>query len=160
MGELVQAESPAECLPIAGVQQIAVLDRGDGHPLAGEAFVPQRQQVVDGGKVIRRQRVIERTVDFDVEQRLPGIGRTVIADGSQMNGVSPGEKIVQGGDAADRRGQRRRDLRVADVCQVALAVGQHEPVDLGMQSFANRSGGSGKIDHQTVGVHAVDREAM
>ena len=54
------------------------------------------------------------------------------------------KKVVQRRYALDRRGERRRDFRVADVRDVLFAIRQHEVVNLSMEGLAHLRGGTEK----------------
>jgi hypothetical protein len=60
----------------------------------------------------------------------------------------------------DSCGQRRRDLRIANVRDMSLAVREHEVMNVGVQCLADLAGGTREINDQTVGVHAIDGKAV
>jgi hypothetical protein len=162
--ETLEAEGLAESEPIGFMGEVGVFDQGNGDAFAGKSTLPERQQIVDGREVIGADGIEGLSLILDVEVRmkvrLPLVGRGVIRNGTELNGVRLGEKIVQRSDAFDGGRERGGDLRIAHVGDVFFAVRQNQVVDLGVERFTNLRGGSGEVDHQAIQVDAIDRKAV
>ena len=148
--ELVETEGLAELRPVAGTQQIAVFDGGNGHTLARKALLPQRQKVVDGGEVVWGERVVDSPIKFYVEVRFPGVAGAIKTHRPESNGMRSRKEVMQRRDTLNRGRERGRNLRVADIRDVAFAIGQHQVVNFRMKCFADLGSGAGEVDHESV----------
>jgi len=93
--ETIQVEGVAELPPIGFMGEIGVFDQGNGDAFASEATVPERQNIVDGVEVVRAHGMERLSLILHVEVRMPLLSGGIIGHGAKLNGVRPGEKIVQ-----------------------------------------------------------------
>src|SRR6202000_1785201 len=131
-------------------------DHRDGDAFAGETLLPEREDVVDGGEVVGRDDVEGVVLDRDLETRLPLFFVAIEGDGFGLRVARAREEIVEGSDAGDYRSERGGDLRVAHVGDVAVAVGEREIVDLGVEGVADLRGGGADVDDHSIFVGLID----
>ena len=157
--EAIEREIFAESGPVLRIGEIGVFDERDGDGLAGEALLPEREDVVDGGEVVGGNDVEGVVLDCDLEARAPLFFVAIESDGFGLGVTRAREEIVERCDSGDYGSERGRNLRVAHVGDVVVAVGEREIVNLGAERVADLRGGGADVDDHSAFVGLIDGEA-
>ncbi len=136
---------------------VRVLDNRDALAGSVNAHIPEWRYIVDRREIVGTD---------DVAVRVLCVTRVLSGDRKSELGLRNGDfprrflsgddpeepahrlsaKVVQRIDAADCRRQRRRNLRIAGIGPVLLAV-DHVLVNCGMQRLLHLAGGAGELHH-------------
>ena len=134
--------------PICRGLNVRVFEHHDSLALSCNARAEQRIQVVDLGQIARNHQIT-------------GSKQTVVATGVLYPWLVHGMRleVVQCHHTGDRRGQRCRELWIAHVGDVLLAL-HIQVVNLRVEGFSYLTRGSGKVKHHAVRVLHIDLESM
>ena len=148
-------------MPVAGTVRagsavgVAVFYQDDRLALSRDTGRVERIQVVDGLGILRRDEVAVGA-GFGWKSRV-----TATADSILPRRLVHGRRfeVIQGGNPLDDWRQRRRNLRIAHVGDMLLAV-DVKLVDLCVEGLAELGRRTREVDQDLAGVDLVDGKAM
>ena len=109
--ETIERKIFAEGGPVFGIGEIGVFDERDGDAFAGEALLPEREDVVDGGEVVGGDDVEGVVLNGDLEARAATFFRC-----DRRRWVWVGCGAGAGRNRGERRRRRSRELSAAGIC--------------------------------------------